>query len=34
VPETFVVAPDGRITAHQEGPLTDDALKRLGLSPK
>ena len=34
VPETFVIGPDGRILAHTEGPLTDDAIKRLGLAPK
>jgi len=34
VPETFVIGPDGRIVAHEEGPLTDDAIKRLGLAPK
>jgi cytochrome c biogenesis protein CcmG/thiol:disulfide interchange protein DsbE len=34
VPETFVIGPDGRILAHEEGPLTDDAIKRMGLSPK
>ena len=34
VPETFVIGPDRRILAHEEGPLTDDALKRLGLTPK
>jgi len=31
VPETFVVGPNGRILAHEEGPLTDDAIRRLGL---
>lgn len=34
VPETFVIGPDGRILAHEEGPLTDDAIKRLGIAPK
>ncbi|MFZ1991793.1 MAG: DsbE family thiol:disulfide interchange protein [Alphaproteobacteria bacterium] len=34
VPETFVIGPEGRILAHEEGPLTDDAIKRLGLVPK
>jgi cytochrome c biogenesis protein CcmG/thiol:disulfide interchange protein DsbE len=34
VPETFVIGADGRILAHEEGPLTDDAIKRLGLTPK
>jgi cytochrome c biogenesis protein CcmG/thiol:disulfide interchange protein DsbE len=34
VPETFVIGPDGRILAHEEGPLTDDATRRLGLTPK
>lgn len=33
VPETFVIGPDGRILAHEEGPLTDHAIKGLGLSP-
>lgn len=34
VPETFVIGPDGRILAHENGPLTDDAIKRLGIGPK
>jgi cytochrome c biogenesis protein CcmG/thiol:disulfide interchange protein DsbE len=34
VPETFIVGPDGRILAHEEGPLTDDAIARLGLAPQ
>lgn len=34
VPETFVVGADGRILAHEEGPLTDDAIKRLRLDLK
>ena len=34
VPETFVIGPDGRVLAHQEGPLTDEALRRMGLAAK
>jgi len=34
VPETFLIGPQGKILAHEEGPLTDDAIKRLGLAPK
>jgi cytochrome c biogenesis protein CcmG, thiol:disulfide interchange protein DsbE len=33
VPETFIIGPDGRVRAHDEGPLTDNALKQLGLGP-
>lgn len=31
VPETFVVGAHGHILAHYEGPLTPQAIKRLGL---